>query len=99
MYRRVRRLILSGYSRLFGLMCMACPKKVVAVNGDAAVVTFRGERGFVKTPIKLKKGDYVLCQRNIVVQKISEEVAKELLDDWKEMEMEAAHKKGDESHA
>jgi len=64
---------------------MACPKKVVAVNGDAAVVAFQGERNFVKSPIKLKKGDFVLCQRNIVVQKISDKIAQELLAEWKDM--------------
>lgn len=80
-------------------MCMACPKKVVAVNGDAAVVTFRGERNFVKTPIELKKGDYVLCQQNIVVQKISEKIAIELLEEWKEMHAQKTIEKGDEEHA
>ena len=80
-------------------MCMACPQKVVAADRDAVVVSFRGSRKIVRTPIKVRKGDYVLCQQNVVVQKISKRLAGELMKEWKQMEASVCMEKGDEAHA
>jgi len=66
-------------------MCMACPKRVVSVEKNKAVVSFQGEFSVVKTPITVTIGDYVLCQQDVAVQKVSESEAKDLLKKWKEM--------------
>lgn len=61
-------------------MCLAIPKKIISVSGNLATVKNpRGERQELKSIIKIKKGDYVLSQQNVIIQKIGKKQAEELI--------------------
>lgn len=66
-------------------MCLSKPQKVVAVKGEEVLVEFGDSRRVVKSPLPVKKGDYVLCQSNIVVQKVPAHKAREMLKEWEEL--------------
>ena len=66
-------------------MCISKPQKVLSYEDGKATVEFEGEKKQMKSPVPLKKGEYVICQAGFVVRKISEEKAKDMLKDWKEM--------------
>lgn len=62
-------------------MCLTIPKKVLSVKKNiAAVKNPLGERQELKSMIKVKKGDYVLSQQNVIIQKIGKKQAEELID-------------------
>lgn len=65
-------------------MCISCPQRVLAYEDGKALVEFQGGKRKVKTPIRLKRGDYVLCQAGFVVKKVPEKDAKEMLKEWSE---------------
>lgn len=66
-------------------MCLAIPGKVVEVKGEEIVVEYPGEKRDVKdVGLGVRKGDYVIVQAKIVVQKIPEKDALESLKVWKE---------------
>ena len=66
-------------------MCLAIPGKVVSVKGEDVVVEYPGEKREVKdVGLGVKKGDYVIVQAKIVVQKVPEEDALESLKAWEE---------------
>lgn len=62
-------------------MCIALPVKVIAIKNKKAIVEGidcqKEVGGFL---IKVKMGDYVILQNNIIVRKISKREAKETLD-------------------
>ncbi|MCP3682431.1 MAG: HypC/HybG/HupF family hydrogenase formation chaperone [bacterium] len=61
-------------------MCIAAPGKVIGINGKTATVDYMGEkRKAIIQGIKVKKGDYVLVNTGLVVQKMSEKDALESL--------------------
>jgi len=66
-------------------MCLSKPQKVIAVKEDEVLVEFGNSRKLVKSPLPVKKGDYVLCQNNFVVQKIPAHKAKEMISEWEEL--------------
>ncbi len=66
-------------------MCISKPKKVVRFDGEKALVKSGEDTKMVRSRIPLKSGDYVLTQGGIVVHKLSRHKAKEMLDEWKEM--------------
>jgi len=66
-------------------MCYAIPGRVVEIKGRIAVVDYFGEhRNVLNDFIDLKQGDYVYAQGGIVVEKVSEKYAKQILDYWKD---------------
>ena len=65
-------------------MCLAIPGKVVELkdNGKIAVVDYGSERREADNSlVKAKPGDWVLVQFKMVVEKLSETEAKEVLKD------------------
>ncbi|RLJ06691.1 MAG: hydrogenase assembly protein HupF [Candidatus Aenigmatarchaeota archaeon] len=66
-------------------MCLSKPQKVLEVKGKRVLIEFEGAKKLVRSPFPVKKNDYVLCQNNIVVQKISKKTAMEMIREWKEM--------------
>jgi hydrogenase assembly chaperone HypC/HupF len=75
--------ILLGYKKLDKIlvMCLTIPKKVIEIKKNEVVVEApNGSRQNVKTIVELKIGDYVLTQQNVVVEKITEKEAKEILN-------------------
>jgi hydrogenase maturation factor len=66
-------------------MCLTIPKKVIEINGDEIIVeTPNGSRQTVKTIVELKTGDFCLTQQNVVVEKISQTEAEEVLKFFRE---------------
>ena len=69
-------------------MCLSKPKRVIRVDGNQALVEFRGDKTIVnianqqREKQKIRPGDYVLCQSGFVVQKISKEKADEIMKEW-----------------
>jgi len=59
-------------------MCLTIPKQVISFkNGVAKVKSAKGSQE-VGALIKIKKGDWVLTQNNVIVQRISQKQAKEI---------------------
>lgn len=69
-------------------MCLSIPGKVIAVNGENAVVSVGGTE--YETSLQLlenvKVDDYVLIHTGFAIQKISEEEAIETLKVFKELD-------------
>ena len=68
-------------------MCVAIPVTVIELNGTKATVDFSGnkvvaEAGLVDVSI----GDKVLVHAGCIIQKMDEELAKETMDLFKEIE-------------
>ncbi len=65
-------------------MCLTIPKKVIAKEENFFIIESpSGVRQKVKSLIDLKIGDFVLTQQNIVVEKIEQKEAKEILKIFK----------------
>lgn len=63
------------------IMCLTIPKKVISIKGNTIIVeSYNGKRQKVGSIIKIKIGDNVLTQNNIIIQKISKKQAKDLAD-------------------
>jgi hydrogenase maturation factor len=61
-------------------MCLTIPKKVVEVLPHSAIVEdYLGDRQELKTLIELAVGDFVISQQNIILEKIPQDDALELL--------------------
>lgn len=66
-------------------MCYAIPGKVVAVNGNIAVIDYFGEkRNVLRDCEDIMIGEYVYAQGGIIIQKLPESEAEEILSTWKE---------------
>ena len=60
-------------------MCLTIPKRVIFIRGNNIVVeSFDGKKQEVKSIIKVRAGDNVLTQNDIIIQKISKKQAEEL---------------------
>lgn len=61
-------------------MCLTIPKQVVVIKKDYIELSRTGFKKLEKvgTILKVKKGDWVLTQNNIIVSKISKQQAKEI---------------------
>jgi biotin synthase len=67
-------------------MCYAIPGKVIGFEGNRVVVDYFGEKRKAINEMKnIRVGDYVYAQGGFVVERISEEQARPILEDWKEM--------------
>jgi hydrogenase maturation factor len=65
-------------------MCLTIPKKVISISGNNAVVENpSGDKQKVKSVIKIKIGDNVLTQSNVIIQKISKKQAQEIISLFK----------------
>lgn len=67
-------------------MCLAIPGKVIRLERGTVIIDYSGEqREAIFQDIELKKGDYVLVQQGIVIQKVSDEEALESISAWKSL--------------
>ena len=61
-------------------MCLAVPGKIIKINGSSATVDYGREKRTGKIIEKgCKKGDFVIVQGGIVVQKVSKKEAERAL--------------------
>ncbi|MBU0953347.1 MAG: [FeFe] hydrogenase H-cluster radical SAM maturase HydE [Nanoarchaeota archaeon] len=66
-------------------MCYAIPGRVVSIKGQIAVVDYFGEqRTVLNDNDDIQPGDYVYAQGGILINKIAEKDAREILGFWKE---------------
>ena len=66
-------------------MCYAIPGKVVELRKNIAVIDYFGEeRNVLNEFQEIEIGDYVYAQGGILINKIDEKEAKEILDFWKD---------------
>lgn len=62
-------------------MCVALPGKVIEVNDRDAVVDFNGNQVTARAGlVDVKVGDYVLVHAGCVIQKVTQQDAKDLTD-------------------
>ena len=59
-------------------MCLTIPKKVISVGKNKIILEKNGKKEEAGSIIKIQKGDWVLTQNGIIIQKISQKQAKEL---------------------
>jgi len=61
-------------------MCLVIPTKVISIKGQKAIVNLTGRQQAVSTKLCLaKKGDYVVIQNNMIIQKMSPKQAQKIL--------------------
>jgi len=59
-------------------MCLTIPKQVISFkNGVAKLKSQKGQQE-VGSLVRVKKGDWVLTQNNVIVQKISKKQAQQI---------------------
>jgi hydrogenase expression/formation protein HypC len=68
-------------------MCLGIPGKVEAIEGKEAVVDVGGVKRKVRLDLVegLNPGDYVIVHAGFVIQKLTEEEAKDLFDAIEEL--------------
>ncbi|MCI4439255.1 HypC/HybG/HupF family hydrogenase formation chaperone [archaeon] len=68
-------------------MCLGIPGKVEAIEGKEAVVDVGGVKRKVRLDLVegLNQGDYVIVHAGFVIQKLTEEEAKDLFDAIEEL--------------
>lgn len=65
-------------------MCLTIPKKIIDIKGDIFIVEdFNGNRQELKSIVELEKGDYVLSQQNVIIEKIEKNQAEEMIKIFK----------------
>ena len=77
-------------------MCYAIPAKLIKVDGITGIVDYFGEERKILLDLPdIQVGDYVYAQGGVLVRKIPEKEALEVLQTWKELFFEL--KKTDEA--
>jgi hydrogenase maturation factor len=73
--------LLTAFADKIG-MCLTIPKKVISVNSDCIKVLpyNSGKIQEVSAIIKIKKGDWVFTQNNIIIDRISPKQAEEIIN-------------------
>jgi hydrogenase expression/formation protein HypC len=67
-------------------MCLAVPGKIVKIEKDIATIDYGKEKRTAKIiGLKAKKGEYVIVQAGIVMQKIPKKEAIESLKAWQKL--------------
>jgi len=66
-------------------MCLSKPQKVLDFSNGYATVEFLGRKKKVRSFMELRKGDYVISQASVVIQKIPGKRAEEMLAEWKQL--------------
>ena len=65
-------------------MCLAIPGKVLKIDGNKAIIDYNGEfreAGTATLP-DIKEGEYVIVSAKMVMQRVPEDEAKEVLALW-----------------
>jgi len=60
-------------------MCLNLPGRVIEEKGKEAVVDFKGVRIKAANVVNAKKGEYVIVQNNVIIERISGKEALEIL--------------------
>lgn len=77
-------------------MCYAIPAKLIDIQGNIGTIDYYGEKRKILMDLDtVKVGDYVYAQGGVLISKVEESEAKEILDTWKEIFFEL--KKTDEA--
>jgi len=77
-------------------MCYVIPAKLIGIEGNIGIIDYFGEHRKVLLDLEdLQIGDYVYAQGGVLVRKIPEKEALEILETWKEIFFEL--KKTDEA--
>jgi biotin synthase len=67
-------------------MCYAIPAKLIEIKGQKGVIDYFGEKRNVLLDLDdVKIGDYVYAQGGVMVSKVPEKEALEILETWKEI--------------
>lgn len=67
-------------------MCVAAPGKVIEINGSTAVIDYNGNKvNANKGIVDVKIGDYALVHAGLIIQVISEDEAKNMIDIFNEL--------------
>lgn len=67
-------------------MCVAAPGKITEINGSTAVVDYNGNKIYAeKGIVHVKIGDYVLVHAGLIIQVLSEDEAKYMIDIFNEL--------------
>jgi len=63
-------------------MCLTIPKKVISKNGNNVLVSqWDGQKNQeVATIVEIQPGDWVLTQNGIIIEKIDEQQAQEIIN-------------------
>ena len=61
-------------------MCLTIPKKVLQIKENSVIVeNAGGDRQELKTLIELAVGDFVISQQGVIIEKIDQKEAEEIL--------------------
>ncbi len=67
-------------------MCLGIPGRVVEVRGRRAVVDFNGIKREVDATLEsVSPGDYVIVHVGMIISKVNEEEAREMIEAWQEL--------------
>lgn len=67
-------------------MCVAAPGKVIEINGDTCVIDYNGNKvNANKGIIDIHVGDYALVHAGLIIQKIPEDEALNMIDIFEEL--------------
>ncbi len=67
-------------------MCLAIPGKIVSLNNGQALIDYSGEkRTAIAKGMVVNKGDYVLVQFGVVVQKLGKKEALEAIKNYSQL--------------
>ena len=70
---------IEGLNKSSVFMCLTIPKKITAIkNGVCVLERENGEKQEAKSIIPVKKGNWVLTQNNIIIQKLTQKQAQEI---------------------
>lgn len=62
-------------------ICLAIPGKIVAINGQQAVVDFDGVRKEINVSlVSVKVGEYVIVHAGFAIEKLNQKEAFEIID-------------------
>ena len=59
-------------------MCLTIPKQVISVKKDSILLQAGRKKESAGTLLKVKKGDWVLTQNNVIISKINKKQAQEI---------------------
>lgn len=67
-------------------MCVAAPGKVIEINGNTAIIDYNGNKiSANKGIIDISIGDYALVHAGLIIQKIPEDEALNMIDIFEEL--------------
>lgn len=68
-------------------MCVAAPGRIIEIKGDTAIIDYDGNKVSANRGIvDVTTGDWVLVHAGLIIQKLPEDEAQNMLDIFKELE-------------